>query len=305
MNLRFAPNLSMLFTEAPFLDRFGAAARAGFDAVEFLFPYEYGVENVAARARALGLQIVLFDVPAGDLDGGEIGFLGNPGRESDFREGLETALEAAARLGCERLNVLAGTRQQGMERSAQMDLAADNLTWAVPRAADAGVTLLIEALNPIEFPQYLVHSTAQAMDLVRRVNDPRVRLQYDVYHAQMTEGNLINTVTERFSEIGHVQISDVPGRHEPGTGEIRFRAVFECLVAMGYEGYIGLEYRPSGDTPSSLYWMTELDRGYTSPPPQGRDAKNEARPEERHGSDRASPEAASRLVHRIGAREPR
>jgi hydroxypyruvate isomerase len=258
MTLRFTPNLSMLFTEVPFLERFEAAASAGFEAVEFLFPYEAGVDNVAARARDVGQEIVLFDVPPGDLERGEIGFLGNPGRRDEFREGLDLALEAAIRLQCGRLNVLAGTRRSGVERAAQVALAIENLMWAIPKAADADVTLLLEALNPTDFPQYLLHSSAEAAELVQTVDDPHVRLQYDVYHAQMTQGNLINTITERIGEIDHIQISDVPGRHEPGTGEIRFPAVFACLEELAYKGHIGLEYQPSTDTLSSLAWMGQL-----------------------------------------------
>jgi hydroxypyruvate isomerase len=162
-------------------------------------------------------------------------------------------------LRCGRLNVLAGTRQDGVERARQVALAAENLRWALPHAADAGVTLLLEALNPIEFPDYLLHTTAEAWEVVCQVDDPGVMLQYDVYHAQMTEGNLLNTITDRFDGIGHVQISDVPGRHEPGTGEIRYAAVFAHLEALGYGGYVGLEYRPSTDTASSFSWMKELD----------------------------------------------
>lgn len=258
MSLRFAPNLSMLFTEAPFLERFGAAAGAGFQTVEFLFPYEAGVENVAARTDDLGLTVALFDVPPGDLARGEIGFLGVPGRESAFREGLDIALAAAVRLRCGCLNVLAGARQPGIDRAAQVACAVDNLTWAAPLAADAGVTLLVEALNPTDFPHYLLHNTAEAWGVVRGASHPRVKLQYDVYHAQMTEGNLIATIAERMPDIGHIQIADVPGRHQPGTGEIRYPAIFAQLEALGYDGYIGLEYHPSQGTRASLSWLAQV-----------------------------------------------
>jgi hydroxypyruvate isomerase len=258
MNIQFVPNLSMLFTEVPFLERFEKAALAGFRCVEFLFPYDAGVAHVAARANDAGLKVALFDVPAGDLDGGDIGFLGNIGRSDAFRKGMDTALEAAVRLRCGRLNVLAGTRQPDLAREEQVALAVENLRWALPRAVDAGVTLLIEALNPTDFPLYLVHTTTQAWDIVRAVSHPHVKLQYDIYHAQMTEGNLITTITQRFPDIGHIQIADVPGRHEPGTGEIRFSAVFSRLDALGYKGYVGLEYRPSRSTLPSLAWMRQV-----------------------------------------------
>ena len=265
MGLRFVPNLSMLFTEVPFLERFQAAARAGFPTVEFLFPYDSGIDKVAARTQDLGLEVALFDVPPGDLAGGEVGFLGVPGCESAFREGLDAALAAAVRLRCGRVNVLAGARQPAVDYAAQVACAVDNLAWAAPRAADAGVTLLVEALNPTDFPHYLIHTTAEAWDIVRRASHPRVRLQYDVYHAQMTEGNLIATITERLPDIGHIQIADVPGRHEPGTGEIRYQAIFAQLEALGYDGLVGLEYHPSRTTLASLSWMEQVTGAQSQP----------------------------------------
>jgi hydroxypyruvate isomerase len=261
MDLQFAPNLSMLFTEVPFLDRFEAAARAGFRTVEFLFPYDAGIENVSAAARRAGVTIALFDVPPGDREAGEIGFLGNPGREREFMASLQTALEAAVQLHCHRLNVLAGTRDPGSNRAQQVACAVENLVWGVPRAVEAGVTLLVEALNPVDFPHYLVHSTVEALEIVGAVAHSQVKIQYDVYHAQMTEGNLLSTLTARLPDIGHIQIADVPGRHEPGTGEIRFAALFARLEALEYSGYVGLEYHPTTDTLSSLEWLAQLTQG--------------------------------------------
>ncbi|HYN86944.1 MAG TPA: TIM barrel protein [Ardenticatenaceae bacterium] len=255
MPLNFVPNLTLLYNEVEFLDRFGRAAAAGFEAVEFQFPYEAGIEAVRARVEALGLGVVLFNLHRGDVAAGEWGTLSNPARRDYFRWSLETALEGAARLGCGRLNVLFGQRVSGVDAEAQVSCALENLAWAAPQAAQAGVTLLIEPLNPTDFPDAFIHHTRTAVDVVNAAGQPNVKVQYDVYHAQMAEGNLSNTLTTYFALIGHVQIADVPGRHEPGTGEINYPAVFATLERLDYQGFIGLEYRPSSDTDASLEWL--------------------------------------------------
>jgi len=255
MNLRFAANLTMLYNEVSFLERFALAAEAGFTAVEFLFPYQEGVEEIRSRVDDLGLTVVLFDVPPGDIEAGELGTLSNPLRRDYFRRSFVEALRVADRLRCQRLNVLAGNKVDGLEHAAQIECAIENIAWAAPQAADAGVTLMIEPLNAIDRPDYLIHTTAAAMEMVRGTDHPHVRLQYDIYHAQMGEGNLINTVSSCFPFIGHVQIADVPGRHEPGTGEINYAAIFATLEAFAYRGYVGLEYQPSRETNASLDWL--------------------------------------------------
>ncbi len=255
MKLRFAANLTMLYNEVSFLERFALAAEAGFTAVEFLFPYQEGVEEIRSRADDFGLTVVLFDVPPGDIEKGEFGTLSNPLRRDYFRQSFVEALGVADRLKCQRLNVLAGNRASGLEHAAQIECAVESITWAAPQAADAGVTLLIEPLNAIDRPDYLIHTTVAAMEIVRGTDHPHVRLQYDVYHAQMEEGNLINTMSANFPFIDHVQIADVPDRHEPGTGEINYPSVFARLEALTYQGYIGLEYTPSRETNASLDWM--------------------------------------------------
>jgi hydroxypyruvate isomerase len=261
MTLRYSANLTMLYTEVAFLDRFAKAAAAGFAAVEFLSPYEVGVDEVKARVDDLGLTVALFNLHAGDADAGEFGTLGNPARRDFFRWSFSEALAAADRLGCARLHTAFGKRAVGYDAAAQVDCALENLAWAAPQAAEAGVTLLIEALNPIDWPDYFLNTTAEALEVVTRADRPNVKLQYDVYHAQMTEGNLINTITDDFLYIGHIQIADVPGRHEPGTGEINYPNVFHALERLGYRGYIGLEYRPSDDTDASLGWLPREARG--------------------------------------------
>jgi hydroxypyruvate isomerase len=261
MQLRFAPNLSMLYNEVPFLDRFARAAAAGFTAVEFLFPYEFGAAAIQARLADLGLRVVLFNINPGDAANNERGALGNPARRDFFRQSMQQALEYAEQLHSPRIHVMIGNRAPEVSVEAQIDCALENLAWAAPLAASLHVTLMIEPLNATDMPAYLIHSSTDGMRIVNGVNHPNVKLQYDVYHAQMTEGNLINTITALFPHIGHIQISDAPGRHQPGTGEINYPAIFATLEQLGYRQPIGLEYRPLGETDASLAWLPRLNRG--------------------------------------------
>jgi hydroxypyruvate isomerase/uncharacterized protein YgbK (DUF1537 family) len=251
----------MLYTEHPFLERFGIAARAGFSAVEYHFPHEFRARDIKTRLEDLGLVQVLFNLPPGDTSTGEWGTLSNPQRRDYFQKSLTEAVELASFLNCTRLNTMFGNSIAGMERQAQIGCAVQNLAWAAPLAAQAGVTLLIEPLNRTDFPNCLLHRTREALEIIREVDHPNVKLQYDVYHSQMTEGNLIDTITTSLLVIEHIQIADVPGRHQPGTGEINYRAVLSALEKLNYTGYIGLEYRPSNDTASSLEWLARADRG--------------------------------------------
>jgi hydroxypyruvate isomerase len=261
MTLRYSANLTMLYKEVEFLDRFTKAAAAGFAAVEFLSPYEAGVDEVKARVEDLDLTVALFNLHAGDADAGDFGTLGDPSKRDFFRWSFGEAMEAARKLGCARLHALFGKRVPGLEPAAQIDCALENLAWAAPQAADAGVTLLVEALNGIDWPDFFINTTADSLSIVTQANHPNVRLQYDVYHAQMMGGNLINAIRDNFDLIGHIQIADVPGRHEPGTGEINYPNVLAVLEQLGYQGYIGLEYHPAGDTDEGLAWLPREDRG--------------------------------------------
>ena len=260
MALKFAANLSMLYPDRPFLDRFGAARAAGFTAVEFLFPSEFGYAAIRQRLHEHGLQVVLFNIAPGNFAAGERGVLSHPGRQVDFRRTMEEALTYAHELQSPRIHVMVGNRLPEIDYRVQVDTIVENLAWATPLAAAAGVTLLVEPLNATDQPRYLIHTTAEGMAIVEAVNHPNLRLQYDVYHAQMTEGNLLTTIKRLLPWIGHMQISDVPGRHEPGTGEINYPAVFATVEAIGYQGYIGLEYHPSGDTDQSLAWLPIAQR---------------------------------------------
>ncbi len=253
--LKFSANLSMLFTEVPFLDRFERAARAGFEAVEFLLPYEWPLADLEVRLSDLGLTLALFNLPPGDTDKGEWGLLSVPGREQAFHSCFEQALEIAVRLGCGRIHAMFGNRVSEVRPEAQVRRAVENLQWAAAPAAQASVTLLVEPLNAVDFPDFFLHRTDEVLSVLDEVNRENVKLQYDVYHAQMTEGHLIAALQAHIERIGHIQIADVPGRHEPGTGEINYPAVFAALEELEYNGYIGLEYRPAATTEESLAWM--------------------------------------------------
>jgi len=249
---RFAANLSFLFGEHPFLDRFAAAAEAGFTAVEYMFPYEHPAADVRARLEDAGLEQALFNLPAGDWAGGDRGLAADPARVDEFRAGVGRALEYAEALRCPRLNCLAGLRLEGVQ---QWDVLVDNVGWAAGRLAAEGRTLLVEHVNDKDVAGFLLPTTRDVVRLLDEVGDPGIRLQFDVYHAQRMEGDLVNRFRALQERIGHVQIADNPGRHQPGTGEIDFPFVLAQIDASGYEGLVGLEYVPEPDTLASLAWL--------------------------------------------------
>ncbi len=254
---RFAANLTMLFTELPFTERFAAARAAGFDAVEYLFPYDHAPETLSALLRDNGQTQVLFNLPAGDWAAGERGIAALPGREAEFRAGVDRAVGYAKALGVPRLNCLAGKVPGNDPTAAQAAWATlvNNVRFAADRLAEAGLTLLVEFINRKDIPGFFLHSTAQVLRLLGEVGRPNVLLQYDVYHAQREEGELAATLRAYMARIGHVQIADTPGRHQPGTGEIHYPFLFAELDRLGYAGHIGLEYVPAPGTLASLDWM--------------------------------------------------
>jgi len=252
---RFAANLSMLFTEAPFLDRFALAAQAGFAAVECQFPYEAPAAEIRARLDALGLRMVLHNLPAGDWAGGERGLAGLPGREDEFRAGVARAIGYARALGVPQLNCLAGIAPPGADAALVHRTLVGNLRFAARRLADEGLRLLVEPINTFDIPGFIVNRTDQALALLDEVGAGNAFVQYDVYHAQRMEGELAATLRAQLARIGHVQVADNPGRHEPGTGEIRFAFLFEELDRLGYAGWVGCEYRPRTTTAESLGWL--------------------------------------------------
>jgi hydroxypyruvate isomerase len=253
--VRYSANLTMLFNEVPFLERFERAAAAGFHAVEFLFAHNVDQGGVARELERHGLELVLFDPEGGDFPAGDRGYLCDPGRRERLMKTVDDAIATARRLGCRRLNVLAGNRVEGVGDAELRRTVVENLRAAAPRARAAGITLLIEALNTWESPRYFLDRSRLGLEIVREVGEPNVRFQYDCYHMQRMEGQLIETLTANLEWIGHVQIADVPGRHEPGTGEINYTNVLGALEGAGYDGYVGLEYRPSAKTEDSLAWL--------------------------------------------------
>jgi hydroxypyruvate isomerase len=259
--LRYAANLTMLFNEVPFLERFGRAAAAGFGAVEFLFAHNVDQDGVERELRRHGLELVLFDPEGGDFPAGDRGYLCHPGRRDHLLKTIEDAIATARRFGCRRLNVLSGNRVDGVSDAEMRRIVVENLKAAAPLARAHGITLLIEALNTWESPRYFLDRSRLGLELVREVGEPNVRFQYDAYHMQRMEGELTTTLTRSLEWIGHVQIADVPGRHEPGTGEINYPHLLGALEAAGYAGYVGLEYRPSGKTEDSLGWLPQEARG--------------------------------------------
>lgn len=258
---RFAANLSMLFTEHPFGERFDRAADAGFRAVEFLFPYEEDVPGIAAALKRNGLEQVLFNVPVGDFAAGERGLAADPARAGEFRDGLARALNIAAALDCLRLNCLVGRANPDLSHEIQLAAAAENLAYAAEQAGTAGVRLLVEPLNPFDAPGFLAPTTCDALDLIDRAGHPNLALQFDVYHCQRAEGNVTHRLREVIDRVGHVQIADSPDRHQPGTGEINFPYVLAALDAAGYDGWVSLEYKPLGGTEASLAWLREYETG--------------------------------------------
>lgn len=255
---RFAANLTMLFTEVPFLDRFELAARAGFKAVEFLFPYAFPAQEIRSRLDANGLELILHNLPAGDWDAGERGIACLPDRVEDFRAGVGRAIEYAGALGVSQLNCLAGKAPAGVPEGVLRQTFVENLRHAAQELGKAGLNLLIEPVNTFDIPGFYLHGTVQAASILVEVGEDNAFLQYDIYHAQRMEGELAGTLQKYFPLIRHVQLADNPGRNEPGTGEINYPFLFALLDRLGYSGWIGCEYKPATTTESGLGWRQQL-----------------------------------------------
>ncbi|MCX7779439.1 MAG: hydroxypyruvate isomerase [Negativicutes bacterium] len=254
---KFAANLSMLFTEVSFMERFALARQAGFTAVEYLFPYEYDANELKARLTENGLKQILFNLPAGDWAGGDRGIAASPDRVEEFRAGVARAVEYALVLGAERLNLLGGKRVAGYSDEEHWAVLVDNARYAARKLAEKGLNLVIENINHYDIPGVFISRSEQVFKLIDEVGLPNVFAQYDIYHAQRMEGELTATLRQHIAKIGHIQVADNPGRHQPGTGEINFPFLFKEIDALGYSGYIGLEYVPAPDTQSSLGWMAD------------------------------------------------
>ncbi|NTV09421.1 MAG: hydroxypyruvate isomerase [Zoogloea sp.] len=252
---RFCANLSLLFTEHDFLDRFEAAAQAGFEAVEFQFPYAWKKDDIAGRVSRHGLQVILHNLPAGDWAGGSRGIAALPGREAEFRDGVRLAVEYAKALGCRQLNCLAGVPPVDADPDEVRRSFAANLRFAAAALAEAGIRLLVEPINTFDVPGFHLCRPRQALELIAELGVDNLYLQYDVYHAQRMEGELANTLAAKLGRIAHIQIADTPGRHEPGTGEINYPFLFRHLDEIGYTGWVGCEYLPAGSTLDGLGWL--------------------------------------------------
>jgi hydroxypyruvate isomerase len=258
---KFAANLTMLFTELPFMQRFEAAAKAGFQAVEYLFPYPFAKEELAAALKANGLKQVLHNLPAGNWDAGERGIACHPDRVGEFREGVARAIEYAGALGCPQVNCLVGKLPAGASAQEAQQTVVANLRYAAEQLRGADIRLLIEPINTFDIPGFFLTRTDQALALIDEVDSSNLFVQYDIYHAQRMEGELGNTIAKNLSRIGHIQLADNPGRGEPGTGEINYAWLFKHIDALGYSGWIGCEYKPRGSTTAEgLGWREALTK---------------------------------------------
>lgn len=255
---KFAANLTMMFNEVAFPQRFAAAAAAGFKAVEFLFPYDHQPAEVAAWLKENGLFNALFNMPPGDWAAGERGIASLPGREAEFRAGVATALRYAQAQGTPCLHAMAGLLPAGAERAAHRAVFVDNLRFAARELAPHGITLLIEPINSRDMPGYFLSTQADAHAIREQVGEPNLKVQMDFYHAQIMEGDIAMTLRKHFANVGHIQIASVPERHEPDDGELNHAYLFRLLDELGYAGWVGCEYRPRGRTEDGLGWLTRL-----------------------------------------------
>jgi hydroxypyruvate isomerase len=254
---KFAANLSLMFNELDFLDRFAAARAAGFDAVEFLFPYAFEPEQIGARLQRYDLQLVLHNLPAGDWAAGERGLACDPRRRAEVEDGVGLAIEYARELGVPRLHCLAGKLPPRVTQERAHATYVANLRHAAAQCQAHGIALLIEPINDRDMPGYFLTGTRQAAAVIEEVGAPNLYLQYDIYHMQRMEGDLAATIRQHLPLIRHIQLADVPGRHQPGTGEINFPFLFRLLDELAYEGWVGCEYLPQGATPDSLGWLQD------------------------------------------------
>lgn len=253
---KFSANLTFLYTELAFLDRFAAAAADGFPAVEYVGPYDHPPEVIADLLRRYNLQQALFNLPAGDWAGGERGIGCFPDRVEEFQAGVATAIRYGKALGCTKINCLAGIAPAGVERGMLQATLVENLKYAAPRLADAGIKLLMEPINQRDMPGFFVSTTDHAETIMADVNSPNLFLQYDIYHTQVMQGDLLATYERLRKRIAHIQIADNPGRNEPGTGEINYANILPALDRLGYDGFVGCEYKPMTTTTAGLGWMS-------------------------------------------------
>jgi hydroxypyruvate isomerase len=252
---RLAANLTMLFNEVGFLDRFGEAARAGFRGVEFLFPYSFEAAQIAEQLDAHRLELVLHNLPAGNWEAGERGIACDPDRKAEFQDGVGRAIDYAKALGVRQLNCLAGIKPDDVTEGAAHGAVVDNLRFAATALRAEGIRLLVEPINTFDIPGFFLSGTEQALGIIRETGSDNIRVQYDIYHMQRMEGERAATIKANLAMIGHIQLADNPGRFEPGTGEINYRYLLGMLDEIGYTGWVGCEYKPKAGTVAGLAWM--------------------------------------------------
>ena len=255
---KFAANLSMMFNEVPFPERFAAAAKAGFKAVEFLFPYDYTPAEVAGWLKENKLESALFNLPPGNWAAGERGIASLPGREQEFREGVAKAIEFALAMGTPKVHCMAGLFPVGADRAKHRAAYVENVRYAAQELAKHGRMLVIEPINPRDMPGYFLNTQADGHEICKEIGLPNLKVQMDFYHCQIVEGDLTMTFKNNFAGIGHVQIASVPTRNEPDQGEVDYRHIFKLLDEMGYDGWVGCEYKPRGRTEDGLGWLKEM-----------------------------------------------
>ncbi len=252
---RFCANITMLFNEVPFMDRFAAAAKAGFKGVEYLFPYDYDKNVLAEALKKNGLAQVLHNLPAGNWAGGERGIACHPKRVSEFQDGVARAIDYATALGCKQVNCLAGIRPAHVDPNDARETFIRNLQFAAPKFKESGIKLLIEPINTRDIPGFFLSHSKQAIDIIKAVGSDNLYLQYDIYHMQIMEGDLARGIAANLPLIPHLQLADNPGRNEPGTGEINYPWLFRHIDQIGYTGWIGCEYKPATTTEAGLGWV--------------------------------------------------
>lgn len=252
---KFAANITMMFNEVPFLDRFAAAAKAGFKGVEYFTPYAFQKEEIAERLSANGLSQVLFNLPVGDFDRGERGIACHPDSVAEFRDGVGKAIDYAKTLGNKQVNCLAGITPKDADRDKLRQTLVENLRFAAGELKKAGILLIAEPINTYDIPGFYLYRSAQALAIFDEAGSDNLKLQYDVYHMQRMEGELAKTIEQYLPRIAHIQIADNPGRHEPGTGELNYPFLFAHLDRIGYAGWVGCEYKPRATTEAGLGWM--------------------------------------------------
>lgn len=258
MSLKFAANLSFLYQEVPFLDRFDAAAQDGFSGVEYLFPYDFDPAEIKKRLDDNGLTQALFNLSAGNFEKGERGLASRTGRDAEFQASLDQAIEYANALGCTRLHVMAGLRDTTITENTQLAVYRNNLQKAAAACEQSGITALIEPINTQDMPGYFLDSASKAAELIEEIDHPNLRLQFDIYHVQRTDGDIVRQYKKFAPLIGHLQIANPPDRFEPDNGEINYPYIFDLLEADGYDGWIGCEYKPSSTTRETLGWAQKF-----------------------------------------------